>query len=36
MKKTFISALFTIISLALSAQDIPEHISYTRIYDYLD
>jgi len=36
MKKTILSALLTVIALSISAQDIPEHISYTRIYDYLD
>ena len=36
MKKTILSILFIFAFLAVSAQDIPEHISYTRIYDYLD
>jgi len=36
MKKTILSILFSSGVLFLSAQDIPEHISYTRIYDYLD
>jgi len=36
MKKTILSILFCLGFIFLSAQDIPEHISYTRIYDYLD
>ena len=36
MKKAILSIIFTASLLAVSAQDIPEHISYTRIYDYLD
>lgn len=36
MKKSILSILLTCSFLAVSAQDIPEHISYTRIYDYLD
>ena len=36
IKKSILSILFTFVILAVSAQDIPEHISYTRIYDYLD
>jgi len=36
MKKTILSILFCFGFISLSAQDIPEHISYTRIYDYLD
>lgn len=36
MKKAILSLLFSLIFLSVSAQDIPEHISYTRIYDYLD
>jgi len=36
MKKTFLIVLFTIAMISTYAQDIPEHISYTRIYDYLD
>ena len=36
MKKIFLSVLFSIAMLSTYAQDIPEHISYTRIYDYLD
>src|ERR1035437_3055531 len=36
MKKTILSILFIFAFLAVSAQDILEHISYTRIYDYLD
>lgn len=36
MKKAILSIIFTASLLAVSAQDIPEHVSYTRIYDYLD
>ncbi len=36
MRKTIISVLFVFAILSTYAQDIPEHISYTRIYDYLD
>ena len=36
MKKAILSLLFTFSILSTYAQDIPEHISYTRIYDYLD
>jgi len=36
MKKTILSLLFTFSIFSTYAQDIPEHISYTRIYDYLD
>jgi hypothetical protein len=36
MKKTILSVLFSLAILSTYAQDIPEHISYTRIYDYLD
>src|ERR1035437_2147489 len=36
MKKTTLTILFSIAMLSTYAQDIPEHISYTRIYDYLD
>ena len=36
MKKTFLTVLFSIALISSYAQDIPEHISYTRIYDYLD
>ncbi len=36
MKKSILSFLFSIFLLSVTAQDIPEHISYTRIYDYLD
>jgi hypothetical protein len=36
MKKSILSIILTFVFLAVSAQDIPEHISYTRIYDYLD
>ena len=36
MKKSIFSIILLIIVLSVSAQDIPEHISYTRIYDYLD
>ena len=28
--------IFLLFSLTISAQDIPQHISYTRIYDFLD
>jgi hypothetical protein len=34
--KTILTVLFTLAILSTYAQDIPEHISYTRIYDYLD
>ena len=36
MKKTILTFLFSLAILSTYAQDIPEHISYTRIYDYLD
>jgi len=36
MKKILFSVLFVFSMITLYAQDIPEHISYTRIYDYLD
>jgi len=36
MKKIILPILVLFVGLNLSAQDIPEHISYTRIYDYLD
>ena len=36
MKKTILSILFIFSIFTTYAQDIPEHISYTRIYDYLD
>jgi len=36
MKQTLITVIFTLAMLSTYAQDIPEHISYTRIYDYLD
>lgn len=36
MKKSILSILFSLLIFGISAQDIPEHISYTRIYDYLD
>ena len=36
MKKILLSFLFAFAILSTYAQDIPEHISYTRIYDYLD
>jgi hypothetical protein len=36
MKTTILSFLFAFAILSTYAQDIPEHISYTRIYDYLD
>jgi hypothetical protein len=36
MKKTIFFFLFLFSILSVAAQDIPEHISYTRIYDYLD
>jgi len=36
MKKTVLSVILTFLVFIVSAQDIPEHISYTRIYDYLD
>lgn len=36
MKKVILSFLVSLIVFGVSAQDIPEHISYTRIYDYLD
>ena len=36
MKKSVLSFLFILFVFAVYAQDIPEHISYTRIYDYLD
>jgi len=36
MKKSVLSLLFILFVFAVHSQDIPEHISYTRIYDYLD
>jgi len=36
MKKTIFSVILLIILMSVSAQDIPQHVSYTRIYDYLD
>ena len=36
MKKEILSILFSIFLLSVYAQDIPQHISYTRIYDFLD
>ncbi len=36
MKKVCLFILFSVLSLSVFPQDIPEHISYTRIYDYLD
>ncbi|HET7733657.1 MAG TPA: hypothetical protein VFK73_07445, partial [Paludibacter sp.] len=36
MRKSILFLIVTFSVLAASAQDIPEHISYTRIYDYLD
>jgi len=36
MKKSILTLLFGLIIFAIQAQDIPEHVSYTRIYDYLD
>ena len=36
MKQIILSLLFVFSTLSIYAQDIPEHISYTRIYDYLD
>ncbi len=36
MKKSIFTVVFSLLIFAVSAQDIPEHISYTRIYDYLD
>lgn len=36
MKNKVFFFLLLFISLCISAQDIPQHISYTRIYDFLD
>lgn len=36
LKKGFLFMLVMAFSLTIKAQDIPEHISYTRIYDFLD
>lgn len=36
MKKHLIALLMSVFTLGLFAQDIPQHISYTRIYDFLD
>ncbi|HLP05704.1 MAG TPA: capsule assembly Wzi family protein [Paludibacter sp.] len=36
MKKSAILLVFTCLFTMLNGQDIPEHISYTRIYDFLD
>ena len=36
MRKLFLFTLIVLSTAFLLAQDIPEHISYTRIYDFLD
>lgn len=36
MKKLILSILFILSVFSIAAQDIPQHISYSRIYDYLD
>jgi hypothetical protein len=36
MKNFILLLIFPLTIFGVSAQDIPEHISYTRIYDYLD
>ncbi|MDR2854128.1 MAG: hypothetical protein LBV31_02345, partial [Prevotellaceae bacterium] len=36
MKKYFFATILSLLVLDLYAQDIPEHISYTQIYDFLD
>jgi len=36
MRKIILLFLFVFAMISTYAQDIPEHISYTRIYDYLD
>jgi len=36
MKKIILSLCFPFLILTVFSQDIPQHISYTRIYDYLD
>jgi hypothetical protein len=36
MKKLLLIACLNLFYLSLMAQEIPEHISYTRIYDFLD
>ncbi len=36
MKKSTLLIVSLIFSFAISAQDIPQHISYSRIYDFLD
>ncbi|MFZ4725010.1 MAG: hypothetical protein ACOYMD_06150 [Paludibacter sp.] len=36
MKKSILFFIFVLLNLVGSAQDIPQHISYNRIYDYLD
>jgi len=36
MKRIVLFLSLIVASMCLTAQDIPEHISYTRIYDYLD
>lgn len=36
MKKIFFSLIFLAFGLMLNAQDIPQHISYSRIYDFVD
>ncbi|HHT23587.1 MAG TPA: hypothetical protein GXZ87_09825 [Bacteroidales bacterium] len=36
MKKIFFSLIALAFGLMLSAQDIPQHISYSRIYDFVD
>jgi hypothetical protein len=36
MKRSILSVLFSILLSAIYAQDIPQHISYVRIYEFLD
>ena len=36
MKKTIIFIILIFANILVFAQDIPQHISYNRIYDYID
>ncbi|MDR1585426.1 MAG: capsule assembly Wzi family protein [Prevotellaceae bacterium] len=36
MKKILLFSFFLLLATSVAAQDIPQHISYTRIYDFLD
>jgi len=36
MKKIFFAIIVALMATSVAAQEIPEHISYTQIYDFLD